>query len=363
MSSEIGVGDALEAAEAAGAPLSELSQLLMRHEPAIGVTVPRYVADQLACAAHGWQVSEPVAGAWLLADGASRLVHASEADLLDRLTDKIPGLDIKDVEAGEDCRTLQVQTPGAEVHVALSQVAKLAGADIQDAAAVAIAWGACRLHDTEDGHDCSASVFADTKAEVRTPTPDHGPVDVQDSAVLCEVPLDPLALALLAPRQVLAVSLPAFVEDWLLCHARRWQAPASAVATWLLAEGAGYLYALETEHDTAWRSGPNRWVMPSGGPTGPQRLIEMPGEWLQTILGLLMSLTGDDQAGIVTLAVGVGARMWLDDHGCACGTDHSPGAGHSPPRRSAGSRWMARLARTVLVSRPTGRPNTEEEHS
>ena len=62
------------------------------------VTVPRWVADQVSCAARGWQVAESVAGAWLLADGASRLVQASDADLLSRLTDKIPGLDIKDLD-------------------------------------------------------------------------------------------------------------------------------------------------------------------------------------------------------------------------------------------------------------------------
>ena len=43
--------------------------------------------------------------------------------------------------------------------------------------------------------------------------------------------------------------------------------------------------------------------------------------------GWLASRRGDDQTGIVTLAVAVGARMWLDDHGCACGSHHTPGAG------------------------------------
>ena len=322
MTTKTDVGDALEVAETVGAPLSELSRLLMRHEPAMEVTVPSWVADQLSCAARGWQVTESVAGAWLLADGAPRLVQASDGDLLSRLTDKIPGLDIKDPDS-DDCRRLRVQTPGAEIHVALSQVAKLAEAEKQDVAAVSVTWGVCRLHDTQDGHDCSAAASSSTAGN-------GDEVDAHGAAVLLEVPLEPFALALLAPTQILAVSLPAFVDDWLLCHARRWQASVPVTATWLLAEGAGYLYALETKRDTTWRSGPNRWVMPSGGPAGPQRLIEMPGESLQTILSLLMSLTGDDQTGIVTLSVGVGARMWLDDHGCACGPHHWTGAGHQP---------------------------------
>ena len=118
----------------------------------------------------------------------------------------------------------------------------------------------------------------------------------------------------------------AFVDDWLVCIARRWQTTESTTAAWLLAEGAGYLYALEDKGHTDWRTGPNRWVIPEG-PAGPPRLIEMPGESLQTTVGWLASRRGDDQTGIVTLAVAVGARMWLDDHGCACGPHHTPGAG------------------------------------
>ena len=43
--------------------------------------------------------------------------------------------------------------------------------------------------------------------------------------------------------------------------------PASTTAAWLLAEGAGYLYAVENKGHTDWRTGPNRWVIPEG-PTG-----------------------------------------------------------------------------------------------
>ena len=85
--------------------------------------------------------------------------------------------------------------------------------------------------------------------------------------MLAGVPLEQLALSLLAPKQILAVALPAFVDDWLVCIARRWQTTESTTAVWLLAEGAGYLYALEDQGDTAWRTGPNRWVIPEG-PTG-----------------------------------------------------------------------------------------------
>ena len=319
----------VRAAEAVGAPLSELSRLLMRHEPAMDVTVPVCVADGVVCAARGWGVAEPVAGAWLLADGLSRLVQAADAGLLDRLTEQVPGLDItsfdNDNDNGDDLPRLRVQIPGPELCVALDRIARLAHAQKQDVAAVAVAWGLARLHDTEDGHDCNGSHGVDASAGAEQLVAAAGAVDAHEAAVLSEVPLEPLALALLAPKQVLAVSLPGFVDDWVVCIARRWQAAEPVIATWLLVEGAGYLYAREAQRDTSWRTGPQRWVLPTAGPTGPQRLVELPGEGLQTVLGLLMSLTGDDQAGIVALAVAVGARMWLDDHGCACGPRHSPG--------------------------------------
>ena len=97
----------------------------------------------------------PVAGAWLLAEGTSRLVQAAEADRLDLLTENIPGLNITDPDSSDDCRQLQVPTPGAELFVALGWLAKLAKAHIRHVAAVGVAWGVARLHHTEDGHDCS----------------------------------------------------------------------------------------------------------------------------------------------------------------------------------------------------------------
>ena len=321
-------GCVIAAADAVGAPLSELSRLLMQHEPTMTVTVPGWVADRVACAARLWGVCVPVAGAWLLAEGTSRLVRAADADRLDLLTENIPALNITDPDSSDDCRQMQVPTPGTELFVALGWLAKLAKAHIRHVAAVGVAWGVARLHHTEDGHDCSTATSADI--EPRPEPADGAALGAYEAGVLAGVPLEQLALSLLAPKQILAVALPAFVDDWLVCIARRWQTTESTTAVWLLAEGAGYLYALEDQGDTAWRTGPNRWVIPEGT-TGPQRLIEIPGELLQTTVGSLASRRGDDQTGIVTLAVGVGARMWLDDHGCACGERHSPGAGLEPP--------------------------------
>ena len=71
-------------------------------------------------------------------------------------------------------------------------------------------------------------------------------VDAHDAAVLLEVPLEPFALAMLAPTQILAVSLPAFTTGCCATPA----AGRPPGQTWLLAEGAGYLYALETKRDT-----------------------------------------------------------------------------------------------------------------
>ena len=59
----------------------------MHHEPTMDVTVPGWVANRVSCAARLWVVPEPVTGAWLLAEGTSRLVQAAEAgrlNLLDR---------------------------------------------------------------------------------------------------------------------------------------------------------------------------------------------------------------------------------------------------------------------------------------
>ena len=124
-------GCVIAAADAVGAPLSELSRLLMQHEPTMTVTVPGWVADRVACAARLWGVCVPVAGAWLLAEGTSRLVRAADADRLDLLTENIPALNITDPDSSDDCRQMQVPTPGTELFVALGWLAKLAKAHIR----------------------------------------------------------------------------------------------------------------------------------------------------------------------------------------------------------------------------------------
>ena len=319
---------ALEAADAAGAPLSELSRILMRHEPEMDVTVPGWVADDVACWARRWDVTEEVAGAWLLAEGAARLVHAADADRLDGLVEEVPGLDVTAADDTGNCRQLRVQAPGAELYVALDRLASLADTESRHVAAMAVVWGASRLHDTDDNHICAASVASGGDiAATETPGRDNQMLDAHEQAVLAEVPIEALALGLLAPKQHLAVSLPAFADDWLRCIARRWDSTESVTATWLLAEDAGYLLAMELQKDTAWRTGPTRWVIPPDHPNGPRRLIETPGAHLQATLGRLAACRGDDHAGIAALAVATGAKMWLEDHGCACGADHTPGAG------------------------------------
>ena len=313
------------AADAAGAPLSELARMLMQHEPALEVTVPGWVADVVACCGRRWDVTTEVASAWLLAEGVARLVHAADADLLDGLIEKVPGLD---VTAGDDtgsCRQLRVPTPGAELHVALGRLAGLTGTESRHVAAFAVVWGAERLHD--DGHSCVASVGSggDTTT-TEALGGDHQALDAHDAAVLAEGPLDVLALGLLAPKQHLAVSLPVFADDWLKCIARRWGSSEAVTATWLLAEGAAYLVAMEVQGNTAWRTGPTRWVIPPEHPNVGPRLIETPGAQLQDLLGRLAVCRGDDHTGIAALAVATGAKLWIDDTGCACDGDHIPGA-------------------------------------
>lgn len=315
------------AADAVGAPLSELARILTHHEPALEVAVPGWVAEEVSCCARRWGVAAGVAGAWLLAEGVARLVHAADAGLLDGLVEKVPGLDVTAADDSGDCR-LVVQTPGAEFHVALDRLVGLAGAESRHVAAMAVVLGASRLHDTDDDdHVCAASVGSGGIAAAETPSGDNAMLDAHEAAVLAEAPIEALALGLLAPKQFLAVSLPVFAEDWLGCIARRWRSTEPVTAAWLLAEGAGYLLAMEVRNDTAWRTGPTRWVVPPDHPSGPRRLIETPGEQLQAVLGLLAARRGDDHNGIAALAVATGARVWLENHGCNCEADHIPGVG------------------------------------
>ena len=66
---------------------------------------------------------------------------------------------------------------------------------------------------------------------------DGAVLGAHEAAVLAGVPLEPLAL--LSPRRIVVVSLPGFVEDWLVCIARRWHSSEPHTAVWLLAEAAG----------------------------------------------------------------------------------------------------------------------------
>ena len=65
MAGDTGVGDVVAAADAVGAPLSELARLLMRHERVLEVAVPGWLADQVACASRSWGVPVGVGAAWL----------------------------------------------------------------------------------------------------------------------------------------------------------------------------------------------------------------------------------------------------------------------------------------------------------
>ena len=306
----------VEAADAAGAPLSGLARVLMHHEASLDVTVPCWAADRVVCAAQRWHVTAEVAAAWLLAEGAAGLIAAAEAGRLDALTDKLPGLAINP-EDERDRRQLEVQTPGPELWVALGRISKLAGARLRDVAAVALVWGLTRLHDTRDGHDCAAAA-ADRHAG------GDDAVNAHDAAVLAEAPIGMLALSMLAPNVIIDAALPEFVDDWLACIAGRFDTSESTAAAWLLAEGASRLYALEHHGRTDWRTGATRCVIPTDGPKGPRRLIEVCGESLHTTLAYLASRSGDDQTGIITLTIAVGAELWLNDHGCDCGKHHTP---------------------------------------
>lgn len=74
------------------------------------------------------------------------------------------------------------------------------------------------------------------------------------------------------------------------------------------------------------------------------------GAALQTTVAFLASRRGDDQTSIITFTIAVGASLWLNDHGCACG-DHAPdpdlfGSLAEPDVRSCDSprpRWYRRF--------------------
>ena len=313
------VGSPLAAAAAAvGAPLSELARLLMRHRPILGVTVPGWLADRVTCVGGRWSVPAPIAAAWLLAEGTARMLAAERSSSVDWRAEVVPRLSLLGPDGEDDARPLQVPTDGPELHNALAVLAANTGADPDDIARAALAWGVVRLHEQQldDDHTCANGCSPDVL---------DIPLNAHEAAAVAGAPLEPLALALLSPRQFIAVTLPAWVDSWLTCVARRWNTTVDNTASWLLAEGVGYLWAHDQAGDTAWRDGPSRWILPThGGCYGPERIVEMPGEALQQLLARLARLRGDAPQGMAALAVATGAECWQTDHGCCCGPRCKP---------------------------------------
>ena len=218
--------DAAAAAYAAGAPLSELARQLMRREEVLEMEAPGWLADQVACASRGWGVAADVGAAWMFAAGIQRLLAAERTDRLRWLTEKLC-LNFAAADGSEDRRRVRADTPGGGLRVALALLATRTGAARQDVAAVGLAWGALRLHDTSDNHDCAAVVRSRGAATgADAPAEDSARVCPHAAAVQAAVALQPAALALLDPTQTVAVSLPGWVDDWLVCIAGRWQGPA-----------------------------------------------------------------------------------------------------------------------------------------
>ena len=329
---QTGAGSPLEAATAAGAPLSPLARQAMGPPPTIEVRVPGRLADVVTCVARRWNVRPETAAVWLLAEGCSRLLAAVETDLLNWRDEGVPQLDFRGPDGNDDSHRLRIRLPSSELQVALGWVTKELASTRQDIGVIALSWGAARLHSTDDGHNCPIPPSGDTDPESH-----HEEVvsDPQQAAVLSAVPLDNSALTsllgrsalgLLAPKQVVPLTLPAFLDDLVRCFAHRWRTPAPVTATWLVAEGASHLFAQEHLGDTSWRTGPHRWVLPTQKPQHSHQ-IEIPGAELQIMIGWLASRCAANQTDILGLALHVGASLWHTTHGCACGPKHTPDAG------------------------------------
>ena len=305
------------AAEAAGVPLSEFGRLLMRHRPTLDVMVPGWMVAPVACVGRRWDVPTEIAAAWLLAEGTAMMLVAEESDRVDWRAAGVPRLSFAGPDGADDSRPLLAQTDGPEQHNALRVLAATTGGDPDDLARVALAWGVVRLHHKyhDDEHTCPDDV---------SPGQPNFPLDTHEAAAVTGAPLEPLALALLSPKQIMTLALPAWVDSRLICIARRWNTTTELAATWLLAEGVGYLWAHDQKGNTAWRTGPHRWILPTHGVDGPQRTFETPGEWLQVLLHRLAALRGDTQQGLAALAVATGAECWQTDHGCCCGPRCNP---------------------------------------
>ena len=323
----------LDAASLVGAPLSPLAREAMGQPPTIEVRVPGWLADGIACVARRWEVPTGTAAVWLLAEGCSRLLAAVETDPMNWRSEGVPQLDFRGPDGDDDSHRLRIRLPSSELQVALGWVVKELASTRQDIAVLALSWGAARLHSTDDSHDCPTPASGDNT----NPESHHyeAVTDPQATAVLSEVPLDNSALmeflgrsalGLLAPRQVVPLTLPAFLDDLVRCFAHRWRTRATVTATWLVAEGAAWLFAQEHRGDASWRTGPGRFVVPTQEPQRPYQ-IEIPGAGLQIMVGWLASRCGADQTDILRLTLYAGATLWLATHGCACGPRHTPGAG------------------------------------
>ena len=117
------------------------------------------------------------------------------------------------------------QPPARSCWSRLGWLSKLADARLRDVAAVGLVWGLSRLHDTDDGHDCTTA--DDIEAAYRHAA---SVVNPHEAAVLAEAPIGLLALSMLAPNQIFGIALPEFVDDWLVCIAGRWNTTESTAA-------------------------------------------------------------------------------------------------------------------------------------
>lgn len=179
-------------------------------------------------------------------------------------------------DRANDPRELTVPIPGADFYVALAMAVTRLRSTHLDTVFTALIRGIDKLHNTEEGHDCTST--ATDRATTRgTSPPDDVMLEPQEAAVLAQVPLTHQALGMLAPTQIMALSLPRYVDGWIQCIARVWAAPPSDSVTWLLAEGASALHAAEPREDTPWHIGLVRSVIPAGPYQPHRRPIEIPG--------------------------------------------------------------------------------------
>ena len=75
--------------------------------------------------------------------------------------------------------------------MALGWLSKIADARLRDVATVGLVWGLTRLHDTDDGHDCTTAANIGTEDQ---PATGDSAVNAHEAAVLAEAPIGTLAL-------------------------------------------------------------------------------------------------------------------------------------------------------------------------